>query len=82
MQWLRNYETGAISANAQLANGTPLGNVPLFPGLDKNGLLVNGGILWTTPTGFEFTFGYEGEYFPNTTSHTLSANLVIPIGIH
>ena len=52
LQWLHNFETGAISADAQLANGTPLGQVALFPGLDKNGMLVNGGILWTTPTGF------------------------------
>ncbi|MEM7214119.1 MAG: autotransporter outer membrane beta-barrel domain-containing protein [Pseudomonadota bacterium] len=78
-QWIHNFRTQPVSVNASTALGVPVGAVLLFPGIDQNGILLNGGMQWRSSQGFELTLGYEGEFYDSLESHTFGARLILPI---
>ena len=79
VQWIRNFNTDPVLTNASTLGGFPIGEIALFPGLDRDGALVNGGVFWQAANGAELTLGYEGEFYSSLQSHTFSAQLKMPI---
>lgn len=71
--WLHHFLTGPYEATASSALLGPLGTVSLARGAEADGAYTLAGLTWNTPNGAELTIGYEGEFFPSSTSHTAGA---------
>jgi len=75
-RYRHNFNSDPISTDARLASGLlDLGEVALSTAQEADGLILNGGFFYAGKSNVEIRAAYEGEYFPSSTTHTLSGRL-------